>query len=270
MLITVGYDISYEVWAPTPMVLMLYAHPSRHADIREREKLIVEPEVPVQEFLDPYGNRCARLVAPAGIVRLRSHGVVYDTGELDPYVPDAQQHPVDELPAHVLPYLLASRYCELEKFTGLAWDLFGQTEPGWSRVQAVCDWVHSHVTFGYQYARSDKTAYEVMTEGRGVCRDFTHLAISFCRALNIPARYTTGYLGDISIPPVDAPMDFSAWFQVYLGGEWRTFDARHNKRRVGRILMARGRDATDVALTTTFGRHVLRNFTVWSDEVPGS
>ena len=267
MLIKVGFDISYEVWAPTPMILMLYIHPSRHSDIRRRERLRVEPNVPLEEFFDPFGNRCARIVAPAGQIRLAADAVVTDSGVPDPVQPGAAQHAVEELPVHVLPYLLASRYCEVDKLTNTAWDLFGNTPPGWARVQAVCDWVHAHITFGYGFARSDKSAYDVFCEGQGVCRDFTHLAITFCRGLGIPARYVTGYLGDIGVPPADSPMDFSAWFEVYLGGEWHTFDARHNARRIGRIIQARGRDATDVALTTTFGKHELRHFLVITAEL---
>lgn len=267
MLIKVGYDISYEVWAPTPMVLMLYMHPSRDASVQKTERLITEPKVSVENFTDIYGNRCARIVAPPGIIRLVGDAIVSDSGEPDPVFENAAQHPVQELPLDVLHFLLPSRYCEIEKLTDIAWSLFGNTPLGWPRVQAVCDWVHANVTFGYHFARHDKTAFDVYEERKGVCRDFMHLAISFCRCLNIPARYTTGYLGDICVPPAPSPMDFSAWFEVFLGGQWHTFDARHNARRVGRVLMARGRDAADVALTTTFGKHALRNFTVRTDEI---
>ncbi|MGI8604556.1 MAG: transglutaminase-like domain-containing protein [Verrucomicrobiales bacterium] len=268
MLIKVGYDIAYEVWAPTPMVLMLYIHPSRAADIVKREHLTIEPEVPIEEFLDPFGNRCSRILAPPGEIRFTCEAMVADSGLPDPVKPDAVQHPVEDLPVDTLPYLLGSRYCEVEKLSETAWQLFGNTPRGWAKVQAVCDWVHNHVTFGYHFAREDKTAFEVFQEKQGVCRDFTHLAITLCRCLSLPARYVTGYLGDIGIPPVPGPMDFSAWFEVYLGGEWQTFDARHNCRRIGRIPMARGRDATDVALTTSFGKHALRRFDVRTDELP--
>ncbi len=269
MLIKVGYDIAYEVWAPTPMVLMLFIHPSRLADVRKAEQFAIEPHVPMEEFFDSFGNRCARIVAPPGIIRFKCEALVADSGETDPVVPDAEQHPVEALPVHVLPYLLASRYCEVDKLTGIAWDLFGHTRPGWGRVQAVCDWVHQHITFGYFFARPDKSAFDGYQEKQGVCRDFTHLAITLCRCVGIPARYATGYLGDIGVPLTPGPMDFSAWFEVYLGGKWHTFDARHNKRRIGRIVQARGRDATDVALTTTFGKHELRNFDVVTEEVNG-
>jgi transglutaminase-like putative cysteine protease len=268
MLIRVGFDIAYEVPAPTPMVLLLSIHPSRSADIRKPEALVTFPQVPLDSFLDPFGNRCARLVAPTGEIRFGCDAIVADSGEPDPIDWDARQRPIEDLPVHVLPFLLASRYCEVDQMGDIAWDLFGKTPPGWPRVQAVCDWVHHHITFGYSFARSDKTAALVHAEGRGVCRDFTHLAITFCRCLNIPARYVTGYLGDIGVPPVPYPMDFSAWFEVFLDDRWHTFDARHNRPRIGRIPMARGRDATDVALTTTFGKHLLRKFTVWTDPVP--
>lgn len=268
MLIRLGYDIAYEVWSPTPMVLMLYVHPSCVPALRRPERLIADPAIPIEEFSDSFGNRCARIVAPPGVIQLRCEATIEHSGHPDPVNETAAQHAVQELPTNTLLYLLASRYCEVEKLTEIAWQLFGGTPPGWARVQAVCDWVHAHVTFGYQFARADKTAFEVFQERQGVCRDFTHLAVTLCRGLNIPARYVTGYLGDIGVPPVAAPMDFSAWFEVYLGGEWHTFDARHNRPRIGRILMATGRDATDVALTTTFGKHALVHFKVVTDELP--
>lgn len=267
MLIQIGYDIVYEVPAPTPMVLMLYVHPSRAASLKLPERLATFPEIPVEDFFDAFGNRCARIVAPRGEIRLTYENVAEDSGLPDPIATEAVQHPVEELPTGTLQFLLPSRYCEMEKLTDIAWQLFGHTPPGWSRVQAVCDWVHGHVTFGYEFARHDKTALEVYHEKQGVCRDFMHLAVTFCRCLNIPARYTTGYLGDIGVPPAHANMDFSAWFQVYLGGRWHTFDARHNARRIGRVLMGTGRDAIDVALTTTFGKHALKSFNVVTNEI---
>ena len=266
MLINVGFDISYEVWTRTPMVLMLSMHPSRDGSVRLKETLTVEPSVGLEPFVDGFGNRCTRIVAPPGIIRLVGNAVVENSGEPDLVVPDAVQHPVEELPFDTLQFLLPSRYCEMEKLGDLAWKLFGQTAVGWPRVQAICTWVHGHVTFGYHFARGDKTAVEVYAEREGVCRDFMHLAVTFCRCMNIPARYATGYLGDFGVP-VDGAMDFSAWFEVFLGGKWHTFDARHDARRIGRVLMATGRDATDVALTTTFGKHALRNFTVISTEI---
>jgi transglutaminase-like putative cysteine protease len=249
------------------MLLMLYVHPERMKDLRTPERLITEPAVEVEAFTDNFGNRCAKIVAPPGVIRLLSDSVIEDNGLPEPVFPAAEQHPIQDLPLDVLPYLLGSRYCEVEKLNDIAWQLFGNTPPGWPRVQAVCTWVHNHITFDYAFAREDRTALEGYKEGRGVCRDFMHLALTFCRCLNIPARYATGYLGDIGVPPVPAPMDFSAFFQVYLGGRWHPFDARHDERRIGRVAMAYGRDAVDVALTTTFGKHILRKFEVWTDEL---
>ena len=267
MLIRIGYELVFDVPAPTAFLALLFTHPSRAATLRRPDLLRVEPDVPVEEFTDWFGNRCARLLAPAGKLRLWNEGLVEDSGQPDPALPDAEQSPVENLPPETLRYLLASRYCEVDRLSDLAWELFGQTPPGWPRVQTICDWVHANVEFGYAYARSTKTAFDVYTERRGVCRDFTHLAITFCRCLNIPARYATGYLGDIGVPPSDTPMDFSAWFEVFLGGAWRTLDARHNVARIGRVLMAHGRDAVDVALTTSFGPTRLEKFTVWTDEI---
>ena len=268
MRIRIGYDLTFAVPAPTPLLALLFTHPSRRPTLQAPDELHVEPLVPVEEFIDPFGNRCARLVAPAGRVRLFNDTVVTDPGLPDPVHPEAAQHPVEDLPTEVLPFLLGSRYCEVDRLTEIAWELFGRTPPGWARVQAVCDWVHGNVEFGYSFARPTKTAYDVYQERQGVCRDFTHLAVTFCRCLNIPARYATGYLGDIGVPPAPCPMDFSAWFEVYLGGAWHTFDARHNVPRIGRVLMARGRDAVDVALTTSFGPTTLERFEVWTEEVP--
>lgn len=267
MLIRIGFDIGFEIPAPTPILLMLYVHPSREKDLQEPEQLKFDPPIPVDNFYDGFGNKVARIVAPAGKLRITHDTVIRDSGKPDELGIDAVQHPIEQLPHDVLPFLMASRYCEVDRLTDIAWDLFGQTPLGWPRVQAVLDWVQNHVTFGYQYARSTKTALDVYYEARGVCRDFMHLSVTLLRALNVPARYVTGYLGDICIPPVDLPMDFSAWFQVYLGGRWWDVDARHNEPRVGRILMATGRDATDVALTTSFGPTRLTSFNVISDEI---
>jgi transglutaminase-like putative cysteine protease len=227
----------------------------------------VYPHTPISEHIDGFGNRCGRLLAPAGQVRLTNETLVEDSGRPDDAVPDARQHAVEDLPAEVLPFLLASRYCEVDLLSEVAWKLFDKAPSGWQRVQAVCDWVHTHIEFGYEHARPTKTAYEAYREGKGVCRDFTHLAITFCRCLNIPARYATGYLGDIGVPLSPAPMDFSAWFEVFLGHRWHTFDARFNTPRIGRVLVARGRDAVDVALITSFGQVVLEKFAVIAEEV---
>jgi transglutaminase-like putative cysteine protease len=268
MLIRVGFEAAFDFTAPTAVVLMAYIHPSRAATVREPERLTVTPHVPVSEYLDLYGNRCGRTVVPAGRVAFAADAIVEDDGQPDIQVWNAHQHSVHELPNDVLLYLLASRYCEVDsELRDTAWSLFGQLPAGWPLVQAVCDFVHRRIRFDYLQARANRTALEVYRERTGVCRDYMHLAITFCRSLNIPARYCTGYLGDIGVPPVPSPMDFSAWFEVYLGGAWYAFDARNNTPRIGRILMARGRDAADVALTTTFGLNQLHSFRVWTDEV---
>jgi transglutaminase-like putative cysteine protease len=267
MLIRIGYEIVFDVPTPAPMVMVLGTRFEWDHLIRRGGGLRVEPWVPVEHFLDGFGNRCARLVAPAGRFTLWDDAVVEDSGLPDEVAPHAIQHPIQDLPLDVLPYLLASRYCEVDRLSDIAWELFGQTPEGWSRATAICTWVHNHITFGYQFARPTKSAYDVFEERRGVCRDFTHLALTLCRCMNIPARYATGYLGDIGVPHSDSPMDFSGWFEVYLGGRWYTMDARHNVPRIGRIVMARGRDAVDVALTTSFGTTKLEKFVVWTDEV---
>jgi transglutaminase-like putative cysteine protease len=250
------------------MVAMLHVHPSRTRDLREPDVLRTDPSIEVGLYTDLYGNLCSRFVAPAGGLRLHSLTLIEDSGVPDSIAPAAPQLPVEQLPAETLLYLLSSRYCEVDRLSNTAFELFGSTQPGWNRVQAVCDWVHQKVTFGYHFASPAKTALDIYTERTGVCRDFQHLAITFCRALSIPARYVTGYLGDIGIPPTGTPMDFSAWFQAYLGDRWWAFDARNNIPRIGRVIMATGRDAADVAITTAFGSAPLRSFAVISDEVP--
>lgn len=267
MLIQVGYDIIFEHPAATPIIVMLYLHPSRAASIRQGEYLLVEPQVPVSNYIDSFGNHCGRLLAPAGQMRFWNNAVVEDSGQPDQQNPGAKHHEIYDLPHETLKFLIASRYCEVDRMLDLAWQLFSSTPTGWERVQAICDFVHNHVRFDYLQARSTRTAYETYQEGVGVCRDFMHLAVTFCRCLNIPARYCTGYLGDIGVPPTPDPMDFSAWFQAYLDGCWYTFDPRHNTPRIGRVLMAYGRDAADVALLTSFGPGRLERFSVWSDEV---
>jgi transglutaminase-like putative cysteine protease len=267
MNIKCGHELIFELPAPAPMLLMLYTHPSRVGDIQNPEKLTIEPNLPVQDYVDTFGNRCARVIAPAGRLRLYNDNVIHDNGVQDIVNESARQHTVGELPSEVIQFLISSRYCEVDRLSDIAFQLFGQTPLGWPRVQAICNWVHNHVFFGYQFARPTKTAWDVYTERTGVCRDFMHLAITFCRCMNIPARYATGYLGDIRIPQMPAAMDFSAWFEVYLNFQWYTFDARFNTPRIGRILMARGRDAVDVALTTSFGPANLKSFKVWSSEI---
>jgi transglutaminase-like putative cysteine protease len=268
MLIRVGYELVFQVPARTPMLVALYTHPSRAFSLRGSDHVQVEPNVAVEEFTDSFGNRCGRLVAPPGKLRLWSMTFVADSGAPDEVRTQAQQQPVENLPPEVLPFLLGSRYCDVDKLSEVAWSLFGHTPLGWTRVQAVCDWVHQNVQFGYQFASPFKSAIDVYQQRTGVCRDFNHLALTFCRCLGIPARYATGYLGDIGVPASPCPMDFSGWFEAYLDGRWFTFDARHNKPRIGRVLMARGRDAVDVAITTSFGPTYLEKFVVYTDEIP--
>ena len=266
MLIRLGFDIQFEIPAPVVMIAVYHVHPTRRADLREPDEPRITPAVAAQEYEDSFGNVCTRFVAPAGKLQLYNSTLIEDSGLPDPVNLAARQLPVEDLPPEVLRYLLASRYCEVDRLLDVAGNLFGNTEPGWARVQAVCDWVQANVTFGYPFASPTKTALDVYADHKGVCRDFQHLAITFCRCLNIPARYATGYMGDIGVPFVP-PMDFSAWFEVYLEDRWWTFDARNNKPRIGRVLMATGRDAADVAITTSFGTTWLTNFTVVTDEV---
>jgi transglutaminase-like putative cysteine protease len=266
MLIRLGYDIQFEIPTSIAMMAVLHVHPSRVPDLREPDEMVIQPASKTEIYVDSFGNRCTRFQAEAGLIRLSGSTLIEDSGLPDEVNPNAREHPVNELPHETLRYLLNSRYCEVDRLSNIALELFANSPPGWSRVQAICSWVHSRVAFGYQYARPSKTALDVFTERTGVCRDFQHLAVTFCRALNIPARYATGYLGDIGIPPTPEAMDFSAWFEVYLENRWWTCDARHNHTRIGRVLMATGRDASDVAITTSFGTAHLRSFTVVSEE----
>lgn len=267
LVIRVGFEMEYECPGPTPMILALNIHHSRAPDLLCPDILHTSPAVPMTAYRDLFGNWCSRIVAPAGRLVLRTDALVRDNAVADVVAPWATQTPVELLPESVLVYLLGSRYCETDQLSNTAWQLFGTGQTGWARVQAICDFVHQHIEFGYQHARRTRTAWEAFTEGRGVCRDYAHLAIALCRCMNIPARYCTGYLGDIRIPAVPAPMDFAGWFEAYLGDRWYTFDARNNTPRMGRVLMARGRDACDVALASTFGPNTLQRFNVWADEV---
>jgi transglutaminase-like putative cysteine protease len=267
MLIKVGYELTYLCPQPTPMILTLAIHHSRASDVVRPDHLVVSPAVPVSAYRDSFGNWCSRIVAPQGTVRLSGEGVLRDSGLPELPAPWAVQRPVPSLPDETLLFLLGSRYCETDLLSETAWKLFSATPLGWPRVQAVCDFVHRHLSFGYQHASATKTAFQVFNEGRGVCRDFAHLAIAFCRCLNIPARYCTGYLGDIGVPPPHGPMDFAGWFEAFLGDAWYTFDPRNNTPRIGRVLIARGRDAADVAISTTFGPNTLQAFQVWTEEV---
>ncbi|HEX7441173.1 MAG TPA: transglutaminase family protein [Caldimonas sp.] len=273
MLIRIGFDIELGVASPMALIYLLRVHPSRRDDLMAPEDLRISNGLLAEEYIDAFGNHCGRVNVPAGVdsVRFTNHAYVRDSGAPDEVDVDAHQHDPTELPFSTLQYLLPSRYCEVDgDLLGFAWDRFGGTPPGWPRVQAICDFVHQHVRFDYQAARPTRTALDAFREGVGVCRDFTHLAVTLCRCMNIPARYTTGYLGDIGVPVLPSPMDFSAWFEVFLGGRWTTFDARHNQRRIGRIVMARGRDAGDVPITMAFGPSSLRRFDVVTEEVPES
>ena len=267
MQIHVGFEMRYECPQPTPMILMLSIHPSREADLAQPGRLLTQPAVPITSYRDGFGNTCSRLVAPQGGLTIQSDALIEDGGQADPVRPQLMQTPVERLPESTLVYLLGSRYCETDLLSAFAWQRFGAGPGGWQRVQAVCDFVHGHIEFGYQHARRTRSAWEAYQEQRGVCRDFAHLAITLCRCLNIPARYCTGYLGDIGVVPEPGPMDFAGWFEAWLEGRWYTFDARNNTPRIGRVLVARGRDACDVALSSTFGPNTLQGFKVWSDEV---
>ena len=267
MQIAVGYEFIWELPKPTPMLLTVHIHYSRASDLAVVDNLVTVPSVPVTGYRDLFGNWISRVVAPVGQFLLSSRAIVNDSGRPDPVCLDAMQHAVQDLPEETLLFLLGSRYCETDRLSEVAWSFFGGSPLGWGRVQAICDFVHNHIEFGYQHSRPTKTAWEAYHERTGVCRDFAHLAVTFCRCMNIPARYCTGYLGDIGVPALDAPMDFSAWFEAYLAGQWHVFDARFNTPRIGRVLMARGRDAADVAIMTTFGMSTLKSFKVSADEI---
>jgi transglutaminase-like putative cysteine protease len=249
------------------MLLVLNIHHTRASDLVKPDLLVLDPPVPLTAYRDLFGNWCSRIIAPRGLLTLRTEALVRDSGLPDPVVPEAQQVPIEHLPEDTLVYLLGSRYCETDQLADTAWRLFGSGPTGWARVQAICDFVHHHIEFGYHNARRTRTAWEAYNERVGVCRDYAHLAVAFCRCLNIPARYCTGYLGDIGMPPPYGPMDFAGWFEAWLGDRWYTFDARNNTPRIGRVLMARGRDACDVALSTAFGPNALERFVVRTDEV---
>jgi transglutaminase-like putative cysteine protease len=267
MQIRVGFEMAFQCPQPTPMVLALSIHYSRASDLVRPDHLVTIPSVPVTAYRDLFGNWCSRLVAPAGRFVLSTDALVNDSGAADVVAPWAMQTPVEMLPDPTLIYLLGSRYCETDRLSEIAWQRFGAGPTGWARVQAICDFVHRHIEFGYPHARATRTALEAYNERRGVCRDYAHLAIALCRCMNIPARYCTGYLGDVGTEPPYGVMDMAAWFEAYIGERWYTFDARNNIPRIGRVLIARGRDACDVALTSTFGPNTLESFRVWTDVV---
>jgi len=249
------------------MVCLLDAHRERSQELHFEIPPTTIPIIPTRTYPDTFGNAVRRFTAPAGDLVITSDAIIEDSGLPDPIELDANEIPVEQLPDETLLFLLGSRYCETDRLADVAWHHFGSSPRGWHRVQAICDFVCDHMTFGYEHARSTRTAFEAYQERVGVCRDFAHLAVAFCRCMNIPARYVNGFLGDIGVPPDPAPMDYNAWFEVFLDGRWFTFDARHNTPRIGRITVARGRDATDIPLVTSFGPHILKTFRVWTDEV---
>jgi transglutaminase-like putative cysteine protease len=267
MQVKVGYELIFECAQPTPMLLLLNVHPSRSHDLVTRDDVMTEPLVAVRRYRDRFDNICTRIVAPTGRIRIWAEGIVNDSGQPDPVVPSATQSLVQDLPDDTMVFLLGSRYCETDRLSDIAWKMFHHTPLGWARVQAICDFVHSHIKFNYLTARPTRTAWEAYQEKEGVCRDFAHLAVALCRCMNIPARYCTGYISDIGLPPPYADMDFAAWFEAYLGGAWHTFDPRNNAPRWGRILMGRGRDAVDVPLSNAFGEATLVSFKVVTEEV---
>lgn len=270
MRVSFGCRLQFSFPQPTPLIAMLSVHPSRRDALERPDDLRICPRVPQETYLDGFGNRCTRLVAPSGAVSLSTDAILRDAGLPDPVCPGARQHDVQDLPHETLVYLLGSRYCDTDLLSEEAWRLFGATSPGWPRVQAICDFVHRAIAFDYMQADATRTASQALAGGHGVCRDYAHLAIALCRAVNVPARYCTGYLGDIGEPPPHPPGDFAAWMEVYLDGGWWVFDPRNNARRRARILVARGRDAADVPLTQTFGPNTLTGFRVWTDEAtPG-
>jgi transglutaminase-like putative cysteine protease len=267
MMIRAGYDIEFQTDVPTAMLAMLTVHPSRQKDLLTPQRIGIVPDIPAYDYQDKFGNICTRLTIPAGGIALASDFVIEDSGQEDERAPDVLPTPVETLPDDILIFLLGSRYCETDRLMDVAWAQFGHIVSARDKIEAIVAFVHRHIRFDYAQARPDKSAWDAYQEQAGVCRDFAHLAITLCRCMNLPARYSTGYLGDIGIPPVDSPMDFSAWFDVFVDGAWYTYDARHNRPRIGRILMARGRDAADTALTTAFGPATLSSFRVHTDEV---
>ncbi len=270
VLLRTGYELIYSFPQPTPIILLVNIHHSRVTDLIIPDRLITEPPISITGFHDVFGNWCNRGLAPAGRLRLTTDAIIRDNNLPDERILDARENSVQHLPEETLVFLLGSRYCETDLLSQTAWQLFGWTTPGYSRVQAICDYVHNHIAFNYMNARATRTAVEAFNDRTGVCRDYVHLAITFCRCMNIPARYCTGYLSDLGTPPPFSAGDFAAWFEAWIGDRWHTFDPRYNVPRRGRVLMARGRDACDVAITTTFGPHMLESFKVWTDEIAES
>lgn len=270
MQLRIGYELAYRFPQPTPVILVVNVHESRASDLVVPDRLTTDPPIPVSSYCDGFGNVCQRLLAPAGLLRLTADALINDSGQPDASAPTAVQQPVEDLPPETLVFLLGSRYCENDLLSDTAWQLFGGVAPGYSRVQAICDYVHGHIAFNYQNARATRSAAEAFQEKTGVCRDYAHLTIAFCRSMNVPARYCTGYLSDAGTQPPFPAGDFAAWVEAWIDGRWHTFDPRNNVPRIGRILMARGRDASDVAISTTFGSSTLETFRVWANEIPSS
>ncbi|MDX2308597.1 MAG: transglutaminase family protein [Hyphomicrobium sp.] len=270
MLINYGFSITLSVTQPTPILTRLDVVPDRRADIAEEGRFMMSGADVAAPNLDVFGNHCRRIVLAPGDTKLELTGIIRDSGQHERQLRDEPLQPVQALPDEVLPFLVASRYCESDILSAEAWQLFGKYPETAARVRAIVDFAHAWLTFGYPYARDTRTAAEAMRERVGVCRDFAHLTIALCRAMNIPARYVNGYLGDIGVPVDPAPMDFSAWVEVFVGGRWYTVDARHNEPRIGRIVIARGRDAADVPMVHSFGAHVLKQFMVVTDEIADS
>jgi transglutaminase-like putative cysteine protease len=269
-----GADETYELALTLEALARLVELRGQDGSAQARESkgllarlgVVTTPDVPLYDYIDSFGNICTRLTIPEGGITISCGFLIEDPFEPDLVVPDARQVPLEQLPDDVLLYLLGSRYCETDRLSDFAWAQFGGAGQGWQLVQTIVAYVHHHIRFDYMTARPTKTAWDAWQEQVGVCRDYAHLAIALCRCMNIPARYCTGYIGDMDLPALVGDMDFSAWFEAYLDGRWHVFDARHNRPRHGRILMARGRDATDAALTNSFGPSTLTRFDVYTDE----
>lgn len=270
MLIRFGYELTFAFMQPTLMVCLLDAHRDHAQQLRFETPFMTTPPIPSEVYLDSFGNQVRRFIGPPADLTVCRDAILEDSGLPDPVKLDAEEVAIERLPNETLVFTLGSRYCETDRLADIAWQLFGATPRGWRRVQAICDFVCNHLEFGYHHARATRTAFEAYQERAGVCRDFAHLAVAFCRCMNIPARYCNGFLGDIGVPPDPAPMDYNAWFEAFLDGHWYIFDARHNMPRIGRITVARGRDATDIPLATSFGPHILKSFKVWTEETSPS
>ncbi len=263
MLVRVGCRFAYEAPESTPSLWQVRPRPDGdHRIVGERW----DPAAPAQTYVDNYGNVCDRLSLPAGRSVLRYDATVEVSSSFDDADKAGSRAAIEDLPNEAFVYLLSSRFCWPDVLHDPAWELFGSVEPGWSRVQAVCDWVHDHIRYEVGSSTALTTAHDAWQARAGVCRDLTQLGITLCRALNVPARYVAGYLPDIAVNPPDLAMDFCSWFEAWLDGRWWTFDPRNNEPRIGRVVIARGRDAIDAAMVTTWGAAELRAMEVWADE----